>query len=95
MCYKYKVNCVGDWNQHWHNELSEREIKETVTITITSKRKKYLEINLPKEVKDILKKKKGVNERSWKQHEQMEKNILFSWNGIISIVKVTKQPQSI
>ena len=25
----------------------------------------------------------------------MEKNILFSWNGIISIVKVTKQPQSI
>ena len=73
MCYKYKVNCVGDWNQHWHNELSEREIKETVTITITSKRKKYLEINLPKEVKDILKKKKvlmkevGNNMNRWKK----------------------------
>ena len=36
-----------------NNELSEGEIKETITFTITSKRIKYLGINLPKEVKDM------------------------------------------
>ena len=36
-----------------NNELSEGEIKETMTFTITSKRIKYLGINLPKEVKDM------------------------------------------
>ena len=33
------------------NERSEREIKETIPFTITSKRIKYLGINLPKEEK--------------------------------------------
>ena len=35
-----------------NNERSEREIKETIPFTITSKRIKYLGINLPKEAKD-------------------------------------------
>ena len=35
------------------NETSEREIKETIPLTITSKRIKYLGINLPKEEKDL------------------------------------------
>ena len=34
-----------------NNKLSEREINKTVPFTITSKRIKYLGINLPKEVK--------------------------------------------
>ena len=34
-----------------NNELSEREIKGTIPFTITSKRIKYLGINLPKEAK--------------------------------------------
>ena len=33
------------------NERSEREIKETIPLTITSKRIKYLGINLPKDTK--------------------------------------------
>ena len=33
------------------NELSEREIKEAVSFTVTSERRKYLGINLPKDVK--------------------------------------------
>ena len=33
--------------------LSERETKETIPFTITSKRITYLEINLPQEVKDL------------------------------------------
>ena len=34
-----------------NNERREREIKETIPFTITSKRIKYLGINLPKEAK--------------------------------------------
>ena len=34
-----------------NNKRSEREIKETIPFTITSKRTKYLGINLPKEAK--------------------------------------------
>ena len=36
-----------------NNKLSEREIKETIPFKITSKRIKYLGINLTKEVKDL------------------------------------------
>ena len=36
-----------------NNKISEREIKETIPFTITSKRIKYLGINLPKEIKDL------------------------------------------
>ena len=36
-----------------NNKSSEREIKETIPFTITSKRIKYLGINLPKEAKDL------------------------------------------
>ena len=36
-----------------NNERWEREIKETIPFTITSTRIKYLEINLPKEAKDL------------------------------------------
>ena len=35
------------------NERSEREIRETIPFTITSKRIKYLEINLLNETKDL------------------------------------------
>ena len=36
--------------QYISNEKSESEIKNTIQLTITSKRIKYLEINLTKEV---------------------------------------------
>ena len=35
------------------NEKSEREIKESITFTIATKRIKYLGINLPKETKEL------------------------------------------
>ena len=34
-------------------EKSEREIKETLSFTLATKRIKYLGINLPKEIKDL------------------------------------------
>jgi len=36
-----------------NNERSEREIREAILFTIASKRIKYLEVNLPKETKDL------------------------------------------
>ena len=36
-----------------NNKRAEREIRETIPFTITSKRIKYLGINLPKETKDL------------------------------------------
>ena len=36
-----------------NNEKSEREIKASITFTIAAKRIKYLEINLPKETKEL------------------------------------------
>ena len=38
---------------YMNNKLSEREIKKTIPLTISSKRIKYLGINLNKEVKDL------------------------------------------
>ena len=49
-----------------NNKLSEREIKVTTPFTTSSKRIKYLGINLPKEVKDLYSEKK-----------QMEKYTVF------------------
>ena len=37
-----------------NNKISEREIKETISFTITSKRIKYLGINLPEEAKRLV-----------------------------------------
>ena len=36
-----------------NNETAESDIKETIPLTIESKRIKYLEINVPKEAKDL------------------------------------------
>ena len=38
---------------HTNNELSEREFKRTIPFITASKRMKYLEINLTKEVTDL------------------------------------------
>ena len=50
----YKINTQKSLAfLYTNNKRSEREIKETIPFTITSKRIKYLGINLPKEAKDL------------------------------------------
>ena len=46
-------NLVFVYKIYTNSELSEREVKETITFTITSERMKYQGINLPKVVKDM------------------------------------------
>ena len=47
-----------------NNKRSEREIKETIPLTITSKRIKYLGINLPKKAKDLYSENCDTDERN-------------------------------
>ena len=44
-----------------NNEKSEREIKESVPFTIATKIIKYLEINLPKETKEVYMEKTSIS----------------------------------
>ena len=59
-----------------NNERSEREIKETITFIITSKRMKYLGGNLLKEGK-VLWKLYDNDERNWRWHRQMDRYAMF------------------
>ena len=70
------------------NNLLETEITKTISFIITSKRKKYLGVNLTKEVKDlytenytILKKEMEVRNK-WK-------DVLCSWRGRINNVEIS------
>ena len=48
-----------------NNEKSEKEIKESIPFTIATERIKYLEINLPKETKELYtENNKKLNERN-------------------------------
>ena len=50
----YKINTQKSLAfLYTNNEKSEREIKESILSTITTKRIKYLGINLPKEMKEL------------------------------------------
>ena len=51
---RYKINTQKSTAFLYSNsERSKREIKEAILLTITSKRIKYLGINLPKDAKDL------------------------------------------
>ena len=51
---EYKINTQKSLAfLYTNNEKSEREIKESIPFTITTKRIKYLGINLPKETKEL------------------------------------------
>ena len=50
----YKINTQNSLAfLNTNDEGTEREIKDTIPLTIATKRIKYLRINLPKETKDL------------------------------------------
>ena len=67
-----------------NNERSEREIKETMPFTITSKRIKYLGINLPKETKDLYSEKYKILMKEIEDDTNKWKDIPCSWIGRIN-----------
>ena len=77
------------------NERSEREIKETIPFTITSKRIKYLGINLPKEAKDLYSENYKMLIKETEDDTNRWKDIPCFWIGRINTVKMTTLPKAI
>ena len=74
----YKINTQKSLAfLHTSNEKSEREIKESISFTIATKRIKYLGINLPKHTKELYTENDDTNERNQRQHKQMERYSMF------------------
>ena len=91
----YKINIQKSATfLYAYNELTERGTKKTIPFTIASKRIKYLEINLTKDVKDLYSKnyktlKKETEDTNYRKH------IPCSWIGKINIIKMSMLPKTI
>jgi len=70
----YKINTQKSLAfLYTNNEKSEREIKESIPFSITTKRIKYLGIKLPKETKELYTEKYKILIKSQRWHKQMER----------------------
>ena len=74
-------------------KVQKEELGKLIPFTITSKRIKYLKINLPKEAKDLYSTNYDTNKRNWRWH--IWKNRPCSWFGNINILKMTILPKVI
>ena len=68
---------------------SEGEIKEIISFTITSKKVKYQEINLPQGTKELHSENCKMLRKKIKDDTNRWKDILYFWIGRINIVKMT------
>ena len=68
---------------------------ETVPFTITSKRIKYLGVNLPKETKDLYSENYKTLMKEIKDDTNRWKDIPCSWIGRVNIIKMTILPKAI
>ena len=82
----YQLSCQGSW--YTNSEKSEREIKESITFTIATKRIKYLGINLSKETKELYMKNYKTLMKEIKDDISRWRDIPCSWVGGINIVKI-------
>ena len=86
----YKINAQKSLAfLYTNNEKLEREIKETLSFTIATKRKKYLGINLPKEAKDWYSENYKTLMNEIKDDTNRWRNILCSRVKRINIMKMT------
>ena len=92
----YKINAQKSLAFLYTNdEKSEREIKETLSFTTATKRIKYLEINLPKETKDLYAENYKTLMKEIKDDINRWRDIPCSWTERINIVKMTILPKAI
>ena len=86
----YKINAQKSLAfQYTNDEKSEREINETLQFTTAIKTIKYLGLNLPKETKDLYAENYKTLMKEIKDDTNRWRDILYSWIGIINIVKMT------
>ena len=74
---------------------TEREIKEIIPFTISTKRIKCLGKKLPKETRDIYTEKCKTLRKEMKDDTNRLRNIPCSWTGRINIVKMSILPKAI
>ena len=86
----YKINTQKSLTfLYTNNEKSEREIKESIPFTTTTKRIKYLGINLPKERKELYTENFKTLMKEIKDDINRWRDISYSWVGRTNIVKMT------
>ena len=91
----YKINTQKSLAfLYTNNEKSEREIKESISFTIATKRIKYLGINLPKETKELYTDSYKTLMKEIKDDINRWRDIPCSWVGRINIVKTTILPNA-
>ena len=78
----YKINTQKSFAfLYTNNEKSERAIKESITFTTATKRIKYLEINLPKETKELYTENYKTVMKEIKYDMNSWRDIPCSWVG--------------
>ena len=77
------------------NKRSERQIKETIPFTTATKGIRYLGINLPKETKELYTENCKTLMKEITDDINRWKDIPWSWEGRINIVKMTIPPNAI
>ena len=91
----YKINTQKSLAfLYTNNEKPERAIKDSIPLTITTKRIKYLGISLPKETKELYPENYKTLMKEIKDDVNRWRNIPSSWVGRINIVKMANQVQS-
>ena len=92
----YKINAQKSLAFLYTNdEKSEREIKETLPFTIVTKRIKYLEINLPKDTKDLYAENYKILMKEIKDDTNRWRDIPCTSIARINIVQLTILPKTI
>ena len=78
-----------------NNEISERETRGEIPFTITTRKIKYLGIDLTKEVKDLYLENYRTLKKEIKEDTNKWKHILYSWIRRINIIKMSILPKAI
>ena len=92
----YKINAQKSLAfLYTDDEKSERDIKETLPFTISTKRIKYLGINLPRETKDLYAESYKTLMKEIKDERNRWRDIPCSWIGRINTVKMTVLPKAL
>jgi hypothetical protein len=78
-----------------NNKQTEKEYMETIPFTIASKKIRYLEVNLTKDVNDLYKENYKLLKKEIKEDYRRGKDLPCSWIGRINIVKMAILPKAI
>jgi hypothetical protein len=92
----YKINLQKSLAfLHTNNKQTEKECMETIPFTITSKKIKYLGVNLTKDVNDLYKENYKPLKKEIKEDYRRWRDLPCSWIGRINIVNMAVLPKAI